>query len=160
MCMSSDTPSPWLAPAIGLVLFIPLHELAHLLFQPGWGLTDRSVVVAWPIRLQFGVYYEGCMSMRRWLAIRLAPLVLLTLLPAALIALAQLLPPSPDLEIGLIVLMLVNSLGSGADLVTGAYVMRQVPSTADICFHQGWAYWRPAQHLAETDPAGGASGDA
>jgi hypothetical protein len=144
MAGASDTSSPWLAPAIVLVLFIPLHELTHLLGQPGWGLSDRSVLAIWPAKLRFGVYFEGCMSRRRWLIMRLAPLALLSLLPTGLIALMQVLPPNPDLEIGLIVMMLVNALGSGGDVVAAAIVLRQVPGSASLCFHEGRAYWRPA----------------
>jgi hypothetical protein len=75
---------------------------------------------------------------------RLAPLVLLSLLPAAVIALMQVLPASPDLEIGLMVMMLVNALGSGGDVVAATLVVRQVPPSARLCFQEGRAYWRPA----------------
>ena len=143
MATTGDAASPWIAMLIILAIFIPLHELLHLLGQPGWGWSSRSVVAVWPAKLRFGVYYEGCMTRRRWLAMRLAPLIMLSVLPACALALLQVQSLSPDVEIGLQVLMVVNALGSGADVVAAILVVAQVPPTACLCFQAGRAYWRP-----------------
>jgi hypothetical protein len=124
MAIASDAAFAWLAPAIVLVTFIPFHELIHLLGHPGWGLTHDSVLTVWPAKLRFGVYYEGCMSRRRWLIMRFAPFFVLCLFPALIVALMQMFSSSPDLEIGLIVMMVVNALGSGGDIVAAAIVLR------------------------------------
>ena len=139
-----ESATSWRAVLLVLVVYIPLHELLHLLGQPGWGRSNQSVVVLWPARLRFGVYYEGCMSRRRWLAMRLAPVIALSALPAGLLALIKLWPQNVELEIGLQVLMLVNALGSGGDVVAALLVLRQVPPTGQLCFRAGRAYWRPA----------------
>ena len=139
----SSTTSPWIVTLIVLTLYIPLHELIHLLGQPGWGRSSRSVVVLWPAKLRFGVYYEGCMSRRRWLAMRLAPLAVLSVLPTCVLWLLQVQPLSPDLEVGLSILMTVNTLGSGGDVMAALLVLSQVPPTACLCFQAGRAYWRP-----------------
>jgi len=144
LATSGDTDYAWLVVLIVLAAYIPLHEALHLLVQPGSGRTDRSVVVLWPAKLRFGVYYEGCMSRRRWLAMRLAPLVILSVLPACTLALLQLQPLYPDLEVGLSVLMVVNALGSGGDVIAAMLVVSQVPRAASLCFQSGRAYWRPA----------------
>jgi len=144
MATAGDVAAPWGAVAIALVVYIPLHELLHLLGQPDWGRSSRSVVAIWPARLRFGVYYEGCMSRRRWLAMRLVPLIALSVLPACVLALLQVRPQSPELEIGLQVLMMVNALGTGADVAAALLVVGQVPPTAHMCFRAGRAYWRPA----------------
>jgi Putative zincin peptidase len=143
MATTGDAASPWIAMLIILAIFIPLHELLHLLGQPGWGWSSRSVVAVWPAKLRFGVYYEGCMTRRRWLAMRLAPLIMLSVLPACVLALLQVQSLSPDVEIGLQVLMVVNALGSGGDVVAAILVVAQVPPTACLCFQAGRAYWRP-----------------
>ena len=122
---AGESASPWGAVVSVLVVYIPLHEALHLLGQPSWGRSDQSVVVLWPARLRFGVYYEGCMSRRRWLAMRLAPMFVLSVLPAALLALMKLWPLNVELEIGLQVLMLVNALGSGGDVVAALLVLRE-----------------------------------
>ncbi len=144
MATASDVASPWVAALIVLAIYIPLHESLHLLGQPGWGRSNRSVVVLWPAKLRFGVYYEGCMSRRRWLVMRLAPLVMLSVLPACVLALLQVQPLIPDLEVGLSVLMVVNTLGSGGDVIAAILVVGQVPPAACLCFQAGRAYWRPA----------------
>lgn len=144
MSTAGDAAAPWVPVLIVLVVFVPLHELLHLLGQPGWGLSSRSVLAVWPAKLRFGVYYEGCMSRRRWLAMRLMPLVVLSVLPACVVALLQTQAWRPELEIGLQVMMVVNALGSGADVVAGLLVISQVPPTAQLCFQAGRAYWRPA----------------
>ncbi len=140
---ASDAVSPVLVGLVVLVIFIPLHESLHLLGQPGWGMSSRSVVVLWPTKLRFGVYYEGCMSRHRWLAMRLLPLVILSVLPACVLALLQVLPLSPDVEVGLSILMVVNALGSGGDVIAAILVLAQVPTAANMCFQAGRAYWRP-----------------
>jgi hypothetical protein len=139
---AAQSTSPWVAVVLVLVAYIPLHEALHLLGQPGWGRSDQSVVILWPAKLRFGVYYEGCMSRRRWLAMRLVPVVALSVLPAALLALMKLWPLNVELEIGLQVLMLVNAVGSGGDVVAAALVLRQVPRGGELCFRGGRAYWR------------------
>jgi hypothetical protein len=144
MATASDAASPWLVMLVVLATFIPLHESLHLLGQPGWGRSSRSVVVLWPAKLRFGVYYEGCMSRRRWLAMRLAPLVVLSVLPACALGLLQVQPLSADVEVGLSVLMVVNALGSGGDVMAAMLVVAQVPAAASLCFRAGRAYWRPA----------------
>ena len=144
MATANDVADPWGAVAIALVVFIPLHEFLHLLGQPQWGTSSRSVVVIWPARLRFGVYYEGCMSRRRWLVMRLAPLMVLSVLPACVVALLQAQPLYPEVDIGLQVLMVLNALGSGGDIVAALLVVSQVPPAAQMCFQAGRAYWRPA----------------
>lgn len=143
MATASEAAFPWVVMVVVLALFIPLHESLHLLGQPGWGRSSRSVVVAWPAKLRFGVYYEGCMSRRRWLAMRLAPLIILSVLPACVLVMLQV-QTSPDVEVGLQILIVVNALGSGGDVLAAILVVAQVPRTACLCFQAGRAYWRPA----------------
>jgi hypothetical protein len=74
---------------------------------------------------------------------RVAPLLCLSLLPVGLLTLFQYVPASYALNVFLQVLMLVNGIGSGGDLVAVAWVLGQVPAGAWICFRSGKAYWRP-----------------
>ena len=144
MATAGDATSPWITVLVVLATFIPFHELVHLLGQPEWGMSSRSVLAVWPAKLRFGVYYEGCMSRARWLGMRLAPFIVLSVLPACLVALLQLHPWTADVEVGLQVMMVVNALGSGADILAAMVVLRQVPATGEMCFESGRAYWRPA----------------
>ena len=126
------------------VIFIPLHEFIHLLGQPERGMSSRSVLTVWPAKLRFGVYYEGCMSRRRWLVMRLAPILVLSVLPACVVALLLMRPGIPDVVVGLQVMMVLNALGSGGDTLAAVVVLRQVPPAAQMCFKSGRADWRPA----------------
>ena len=137
-----DAPTPWWPVVLALLLFIPLHEVVHALVHPGFGLSPRTVVVLWPAKLRFGVYYEGRMSRRRWLVMRLAPLVGLSVIPVLLLGLFKVVPASYAAELFWQVLALVNMVGSGGDLVAALWVLRQVPAGGEICFRGGKAYWR------------------
>lgn len=144
LATAGDSTMTWAVVLVVLVTFIPLHEFLHLLGQPEWGRSDRSLLVVWPAKLRLGVYYEGCMSRRRWLGMRLAPLLALSVLPAGLLLLSQVQPFTVELEIGLQVLMVVNALGSGGDLLAVWLVLKQVPPSGQLCFREGRAYWQTA----------------
>lgn len=137
-----ETPAPWGAVLLALLLLIPAHELLHVMGHPRWGLSPQTVMVIWPTKLRFGVYYAGCMTRRRWLVMRMAPLVCLSVVPAGLLTFFQYLPASFALNVFLQVLMLVNGIGSGWDLLAVIWVLFQVPARAQICFCSGKAYWR------------------
>lgn len=136
-----EAPPSWGVQVLTLLLYIPLHEFLHAVGHPGFGLSPQTVMVVWPARLRLGVYYDGCMSRRRWLLMRAAPLIGLSLAPTALLVVSYLVPmPNPWLIL-LQVLMVVNGLGAGGDIVAMILVRRQVPAEAQICFWHGKAYW-------------------
>ena len=139
-----DMPTPWGAVILALLLFIPFHELTHAVLHPGFGLSPQTVMVIWPTKLRFGVYYEGCMTRRRWLLMRLAPLACLSVVPILLLTLFRVVLLPFPLEIFWQVLTLVNFVGSGGDLIAVAWVLFQVPARSQICFCGGKAYWRQA----------------
>jgi hypothetical protein len=139
------TPSPWGIVLLTMVLSVPAHELLHLVWHPRFGLSSGSVIVVWLRRLRFGVYYEGTMSRTRWLFMRVTPFVVFSLLPALLFILFPDAAWGFRLETSVVILLLVNGLGSGGDLVAMLVVLFQVPVGARLRFHQGQAYWRPAQ---------------
>ena len=137
-----DSHFPWGSLIFTLVLFIPLHELAHLIFHPGGGRSPQSMVMVWPARLRVGVYYEGRMSRRRWSVMRAAPFLVFALVPALILASTRGIQMGPDLSVALQLLMLLNALGSGADALALILVLRQVPSRAQLWFRSGMAYLR------------------
>jgi hypothetical protein len=134
--------APWLPVVLALLFYIPLHESFHLVFHPRSGTSDQSILVIWPVKLVFGVYYEGCMSRSRWLLMRFAPFTLLSLLPAAFLAIFQNIFLDIPLRTFLEVIMVVNGVGSGGDVIGMLLVLSQVPRAAVLCFHGGRAYWK------------------
>lgn len=133
--------SPWEGAIWALLLYVPAHEVLHAMWHPRAGFSPQTVMVIWPARLRFGVYYEGCLSRRRWLLMRLSPFAFLSLVPAIVLAILQVGPAAPALKAFLEALMLVNCIGSGGDIVAVVWVLRQVPPAGQICFAGGKAYW-------------------
>ena len=136
-------PAPWGAVLLALLVYVPLHELLHLVWHPRLGLSNQSVLVIWPTKLRFGVYYEGCMSRTRWLLMRIAPFVVLSLVPAGLSAIFQNVPFNHTIKTFFEVLLVVNGVGSGGDVIAMILVLFQVPPSALLCFRGGRAYWKP-----------------
>ena len=142
-------PASWGAVMLALLLYIPLHELFHLVWHPRFGLSNQSTLVIWPTKLQFGVYYDGCMSRTRWLLMRIAPFIVLSLIPASFLALAQNIPFNHALKTFLEVLLVVNGVGSGGDVIAMMLVLFQVPSSASLCFRGGRAYWKSMRPIRQ-----------
>ncbi|HSR46625.1 MAG TPA: DUF3267 domain-containing protein [Anaerolineales bacterium] len=122
-----------------VVLSIPAHEIIHAIFYPGGLFSPAITFLIWPKRLRFGVYYEGPVSRRRWLLARLAPFIILAVVPAALLAFASD-SQDPSLNAGLSLLLLVNSLGSGGDLLSAAWVNLKLRRSPTVGFFSGRAY--------------------
>ena len=134
--------TPWLAIILTLPLSILAHELSHAALLPGFGLSSSTILVVWPRKLRFGIFFEGCLSKSRWMAMRSAPIVLLGVLPALWLILTAGLPRSFTLETCVSILLLVNSLGSGADLLAIYWVHAHIPAGATLKFQAGKAYWK------------------
>ena len=99
-------------------------------------------MIIWPRKLRFGVYYDGCLTRRRWVMMRLAPFFCITGLTIGLLTLFQVVPAPYFLLVFLQLLFLLNGLGSGVDVIAVIWVMFQVPANTEICFIKGKAYWR------------------
>jgi hypothetical protein len=140
---AAGTPeTPWLAIILTLPLSVLAHELAHAAFLPGFGLSSSTVFVVWPRKLRFAIFFEGRLSRSRWMAMRSAPIVLLGVLPVLWLILTAGQPRSFTLETCMSVLILVNSLGSGADLLAIYWVGTHIPAGSTLKFRAGKAYWR------------------
>lgn len=133
---------PWWILFPVLIICIVFHELLHLIWHPGWGRTRQSSLNIWPKKLQFGVHYAGFMSRSRWLVMRLAPLVGLTLLPTIFLMAAHFFKLPYFWQQFVILLILMNSLGSGGDFVASIIVYQQVPLQGEIGIWNGRACWR------------------
>jgi hypothetical protein len=127
-----------------LIVCIVVHEFLHLICHPDGGRSDQSIVLIWPRRFQFGVYYAGFMKRSRWLVMRLAPLAGLTLIPTLLLLLAYPSELSFFWRQFVVLVILVNGLGAGSDVVASVIVARQVPAQGKIGTWNGRACWRAA----------------
>lgn len=135
---------PWTAVVVVIFLFVPAHELLHAAFLPDFGLSDATTFVIWPRGLRFGVFYEGSLSRARWLFMRSAPFLFLAVLPALGLVVLPGDPSTFTLETCLSLSVLLNSVGSGGDLVAVLWVASRLPTGSRLLFHGGRAYWRDA----------------
>ena len=93
------------------------------------------------------------MSRTRWLLMRIAPFVFLSILPAVLIALLQYVAFSHMTKTFIEVVMVLNAVGSGADVAAIVVVASQVPRGASLCFRGGHAYWQQATAVSKPSSA-------
>ena len=125
-----------------LLVIIPIHELVHLLCQPGFGLSQDSVIGIWPARLAFYAHYEGAITRERCLVGVVAPFVVLSLFPLLLLALNHWIPIHMGVLSSLAQVSWVNGVASSGDLVGMLLIGFQVPPSAFVR-NKGWrSYWR------------------
>jgi hypothetical protein len=126
---------------IALLGLLAIHELVHALVHPGNGTTERTVIGASLSPLLLYAAYLGKVSRNRYVAVLLAPFLLLSVSPALLCAagLTETMP-SPMLA----TLTVVNAAASGVDLFGAALILSQVPRRSCLQNH-GWpTYWQPS----------------
>lgn len=129
-------------PAFGLwfvaafVWHIPVHEAIHALVHPGRGLSDRTCIGVWVSRGMFYAHCHGPMSRNRFIAILIAPFIVLSLLPLIVCAVTGWAHPLP------VTGSIVNSFLACGDLFGILLLVWQVPCQATIQ-NQSWrTYWQ------------------
>lgn len=115
---------------------IPVHEAIHALVHPGRGLSDRTCIGMWLSRGLFYAHCHGPMSRDRFIAILIAPFMVLSILPlvgCALIGKVHVLPVTGSM---------MNALLACGDLLGVMLLLWQVPRDARIQ-NQSWrTYWQ------------------
>ncbi len=121
------------------VVLIVVHEAIHLCLHPKQAWSKNSVVGVMFKPFVFYAQYLGQLSRNRFLAVLLAPFLVLTVLP--LLAAVFVGVPS-SLGIWLALTSSVNALAACADLLGAALCFRQIPTDA-VIRNNGWkTYWR------------------
>lgn len=77
------------------VWLVPVHEAIHALVHPGRGLSDRTCIGLWLSRGLFYAHCHGPMSRNRFIAILIAPFIVLSILPLIVCALMGAAHPLP-----------------------------------------------------------------
>jgi len=127
-----------LTASLALGGFILVHEALHALPAMVAGSSDSVIVGFWPRAFAPYMAYTGTLTREAQLVSGATPFLLLTLLPI-LVAVAL-----PAVAWWMVVLSVLNILGSAADLIMLGLIMRQVPRGA-IIRNQGFAtWWQPA----------------
>lgn len=118
------------------LLIIPLHETAHALFTPRFGMTPQTHLGCWPARILFYAHYEGELPRERFLAVLFAPFIVITVIPLFVISVLSLNAP------WVTAMALANGVGAAGDLLGVFVVLTQIPRGA-IVRNKGWrSYWQ------------------
>jgi hypothetical protein len=137
-----------------LAVTLPLHEVVHGLFHPGWGISGASIYGVWPSHGLFYAFYSGELPRNRLLIVLLAPIVCMSVLPL-LFALAIGVPHWLVVEVAII-----SACIAGGDAIAIAIVLAQVPANAFTRNVGYYTWWRvgargegAAQQGVEADEA-------
>jgi hypothetical protein len=118
----------------GIVILLVVHELVHLLMIPGFTRSDKTYM-----GLMYSgafVYTEEIISRPRHIAISIMPFIVLSILLPVVLGIAGLL--SPDI----ILLAVLNALGSSVDIFCLIPVLTQVPADARLTYNGMTTYWK------------------
>ena len=128
----TDLAAPFL---IAFLLVIPVHELIHALAMPGSGRGGETMIGFWPSHLLFYAFHFGEMTRGNFLAVMIAPFVVLTIIPLAVLAAGV-----DSRFLGAVAI--ANGAAAAGDLLGFALILTQIPRGA-IVRNQGWrTYWR------------------
>ena len=116
---------------IGLVF---IHELIHLVFIPGFLVSDKTFLGI----TYFGgfVYSEEVISKSRYILITLAPFILLSIILPGILGALDLLNPSTK------ILILLNAMSSGVDMLGLIPILIRVPDGAYLTSNGIRTYWK------------------
>jgi hypothetical protein len=133
----------WITLVMILLLF-PVHELLHALCFPQFGFTSETVVGAWASRLLLYAFYTGALPKWRFLLVYAMPLMVLSALPVAFLAVVRPVPFASGVISALVILAILNAAAASGDIIGFFLVLFQVPSGAQVR-NQGWkTFWKKA----------------
>jgi hypothetical protein len=118
---------------VALLAIVPAHESLHLVTHPR---TGHSIIGFWPSRLLFYTHYHNQLACRRYLAVLLMPVAVISLLPLAACALTS------SASAFLAVASVGNAFFASSDIFAVALLLAQVPPRA-MLRNKGWRV--PAQ---------------
>lgn len=136
------TPLSDITPAMSLPTFllsfaglVVVHELIHALVHPMAGLSRHSILGFGP-SVGFYANYDGEMSRNRLVAIVLMPLLIISIVPLLVSAVAQ-------VSSGWVALVSAfNALCACSDMLLAGLLLSQIPATAIVRFKSWRIFWR------------------
>lgn len=104
-----------------LLFLIPIHEIIHAIFFPGGLVSKKTTIGFWPSAAAFYAWHDGVMTRNRYLAVLMAPLIIMSILLTLVVQSLQL---NSDY---VILFILMNAFGSCVDVFGSALLLFQVP---------------------------------
>ena len=121
---------------------VVVHELLHAAVHPMSGRSPHSTVGFWPWGMLFYAHYDGEVTRNRFLAILLMPLVVISLVPLLVAAVAQ-------VASGWVAFISAfNAFCACADILLAGLVLFRTPASAIVRDQGGRFYWREQETLA------------
>lgn len=122
-----------------LLLFagiVVVHELIHALVHPMAGRSAHSILGFWPAGCFFYANYDGELSRNRFVAVLLMPLLIMSIVPLLVSAIAQV---SSE---WVAFVSTFHAFLAGGDILPAGLVLFQIPATG-IVRQKSWrTYWR------------------
>jgi hypothetical protein len=118
----------------GIVILLAAHEFVHLLMIPGFARSDKTYIGL--TYLGGFVYTEEIISKPRHIAVSVMPFLAISILLPVILGIAGLLNP------GIILLTVLNSLGSSVDIFGLMLALTQVPAGARLTYNGMVTYWK------------------
>lgn len=134
----SDTVVIDMRVVLALAVIIPLHELLHAVSFPARLSSPRVMFGFWPAAFAFYAHYDGEMTRDRFLAVLLAPLLALSVLPLFIL---KLLGSGGDGSL-VISSCVINAFCSSADVLGACLILLQVPRRARMRNQGMRSFWR------------------
>ena len=107
-----------------ILILIPIHEYAHAIIYPKFGLSDKTIIGFWPKKFVFYAYHDKPMKRNRILLAMLSPLFMLTIVPVLLISILNL------NSVYLAIITLLNPMAGAGDIFYTILVLKQVPKNS------------------------------
>ncbi|WAM32795.1 DUF3267 domain-containing protein [Caldicellulosiruptor morganii] len=131
-------PKPILIYPFAIFLVILLHELIHAMCFPGSIFSENTVIGYWP---EAGVYYvhsNEALKRNRYLLVYVAPFFILSVIPTIIMLFLNFI--RNDL---ILLIALLNAIGSCVDIFFTILVLLQVPKEAILVNSEEKTYWKP-----------------
>lgn len=119
---------------LGVVLLLIIHELMHLIFIPNFVKSHKTYIGIVP--LGGYVYTEEILTKKRFITITISPFISISIILPVILGFLGLLNPL------IILIILLNSIGSGVDILSLILVSIQVPSGACLVSNGPGNYWK------------------
>lgn len=121
---------------------VVVHELIHLVVHPMSGRSPHSIVGAGGPTTGVYAHYAGEMTRNRFVAILLMPLVIISVVPLLVAAVAQVSPG------WIAFISAFNAFAACADTLDAGLVLFQIPAIATVRCRGLRIYWREHDTLA------------
>jgi len=119
-----------------IFILIPIHEYAHAIFYPNFGLSDKTIMGFWPKKFVFYSYHDKPLKRNRLTIAMLSPLFILTIIPVLLIYILEL------NYVYLAIMALLNPIAGAGDIFYSILCFNQIPKNSIVKTDTSKVFWK------------------